>query len=107
MLEQNPNYQNVITQDFYVPLGPWKARSPNEVTMSMLMREDITRILHAFKPLLLAQGRDAMELDVAVENATHEMRDLHIRGLIQWKYTTAIRTENEWVERLERPAPIP
>jgi len=99
-LEQNPNYQDVVTEDKYVPLGPWKTGlSEREKMASEYMRADIAIVLHAFKPLLIASGWHAAAVDEAVENGVQELREMSIHGLIRWRYTTAVRTDSDWKER--------
>ncbi|KAG8903273.1 hypothetical protein FRB99_003540 [Tulasnella sp. 403] len=106
-LEKNPNYRNINTWDTYIPMGPWKPNiSEREYLISMLMREDLCHIMHSFKPLLLADGHKPEDVDKWVEMTVWELRQLKIHGNIKWRYTTAIRTEGPWQERLEEPQPV-
>lgn len=102
------------------------------------MKESVHSILLAFKPLLLTDGHDEEEvdewikvgppsasfslslphLDLSVQSAHQELRDLNIKAHIKWQYTTAIRTDTPWqdreldeepeaVEEIERMIPPP
>jgi len=106
-LEQNPNYRDLVMQEFFIPLGPWPPNlSARETKASEMMREDIMQFMEAFRVSLLSAGWEAGEIDRCIQNARQEMRELRVHAYIQWQYTTAIRTDDDWHERLERPMPI-
>ncbi|KAG9017239.1 hypothetical protein FRB90_001257 [Tulasnella sp. 427] len=75
--------------------------SRREAFVSDLMREDIARIMHAFKPLLLGDGIKEEVVDSWIANSVKELRDLSICGHIKWRYTVAIRNTLPWQTRLE------
>ncbi|KIO33934.1 hypothetical protein M407DRAFT_17201 [Tulasnella calospora MUT 4182] len=106
-LERNPNYRSPLTRDTFVPLGPIKNdMSEREVFISNLMREDVARLVYAFKPLLIGDGVPEPEVDKCIANTVKELRELLICGYIKWRYTVAIRNTRPWQERMEQPEPL-
>ncbi|KIO33932.1 hypothetical protein M407DRAFT_17199 [Tulasnella calospora MUT 4182] len=106
-LERNPNYKSPLTRDTFVPLGPFRPNmSEREVFISNLMREDIARVMHAFRPLLVGDGVPEPEVDRWIANSVKELRELRICGHIKWRYTVAIRNTRPWQERMEQPEPL-
>ncbi|KAG9003759.1 hypothetical protein FRB90_011124, partial [Tulasnella sp. 427] len=99
-LRDNPNFEHVCRQDFYVPIGPWKPNmSEREVYTANLMREAEVRALHAFKPLMLSQGHQEADVDMWIEKSIAEVRNLTLHGHTPWQYTVAIRNEKPWLPR--------
>ncbi|KAG8964298.1 hypothetical protein FRC05_003848 [Tulasnella sp. 425] len=106
-LERNPNYKSPMTRDTFVPLGPFKPKmSEREVFISNLMREDIARIMYAFKPLLVGDGTPEEVVDKWIAGSVKELRELLICGHIKWRYSVAIRNTRPWQERIEQPEPL-
>ncbi|KAG8914448.1 hypothetical protein FRC01_004074, partial [Tulasnella sp. 417] len=67
-LQENPNFEYICRQDYFVPIGPWKPNmSEREVMTANLMREAEVRAMHAHKPHLLSQGHREADVDMWIE----------------------------------------
>ncbi|KAG8955737.1 hypothetical protein FRC04_007728 [Tulasnella sp. 424] len=85
---------------------PLTEMSEREVFISNLMREDIARIMYAFKPLLVGDGTPEEVVDKWIAGSVKELRELLICGHIKWRYSVAIRNTRPWQERIEQPEPL-
>ncbi|KAG8914449.1 hypothetical protein FRC01_004075 [Tulasnella sp. 417] len=103
-LRKNSNFEHVCRQDYFIPIGPWKPNmSEREVMTANLMREAEVRALHAHKPHMLSQGHEEADVDMWIERAIAEVRDLTLHGYTDWEYSIAMRKDTPWEPRLEVP----
>ncbi|KAG8924777.1 hypothetical protein FRC02_010200 [Tulasnella sp. 418] len=110
-LADNPNYEDAVFKDEYIPMCPWeKGLDERQTYVAELMRYNFSTILYSYKPLLLLDGTPSDVADQMIENAIRELRELKARGYVRWTYVWVHRTLAPWVEKLETPEflePVP
>jgi len=106
-LHNNPNYTNIKMTDQYIPIGPWpKGMDDRQKYVSELMRYNTIHVFHSFTPLVLSAGHDPDEVAHWIDSAVTELMDLRFEGYCKWRYVTAQRTAEPWIERMQSPVPI-
>ncbi|KAG8925392.1 hypothetical protein FRC03_002497 [Tulasnella sp. 419] len=106
-LENNPNYEDSVVYDTYIPLGPWPTgMNQMQSYVGELMRYDISHVLHSYKPLLLLDGIPSDQCDQMIQDAITEMKELKVHAYVRWRYAWAIRKNTPWAEKLEKPEPV-
>ncbi len=97
--------------------------SDREHQIAKHFRESVLSIILAFKPLLLADNQQPEAVDlwaevrtgaftykflslIILQSAVREMKENRIQGVLIWRYTTAVRGNEPWQEKMERPRPV-
>lgn len=105
MLENNPNYTQVIIEEVLVPIGPWPNNmGETERKLAELMQESLLRLWSAFKAVLLRDGNLSEEfVDTLFEGGIKEIQELppQVHGYSKWVFATAVRNEKPWTVREE------
>jgi hypothetical protein len=94
-----------------------------EHQIAKLFRESVLSIILAFKPLLLADNQQPDDVDlwaevrtgafifkfsplINLQSAVREMKENRIQGVLIWRYSTAVRGNGPWQEKMEKPRPL-
>jgi len=106
-LERNPNFENVVTKDTYIPLGVFReGLDPDQTKMAEMMRENTVNILDSFRPLLLTVGHDPEAIDRAVKSCAAELQEQKVHSYMRYRSTTAVRRDALWQPRVGLAPPI-
>ncbi|KAH7103025.1 S-adenosyl-L-methionine-dependent methyltransferase [Auriculariales sp. MPI-PUGE-AT-0066] len=87
-----PDFENVATQDVYIPIGPWLKGDPRVELLSELMLRDTQLVISAMKPMLMSEGYFEDTVDTFIEEAQQELREQSVHIYSVWHYAWARKT---------------
>lgn len=88
-----PDFENVETQDIFIPVGPWIQGDRRVELASDLIRRDACLVIAGMKPMLLSEGYFEHTVDLFIEEALKEMDELRVHIYSLWHYTWARKTQ--------------
>jgi SAM-dependent methyltransferase len=74
-VQNNPNFEQVVHQDYWFPIGPWMKGNPDMIKYGYHMRADLLEFLNSARPLLLGTGISPEEYELIQTKTRHEMME--------------------------------
>ncbi|KAG8944937.1 hypothetical protein FRC03_001866 [Tulasnella sp. 419] len=97
-LNDNPNYEDVVSWLMPLPIGNWKqASSAEEFYANEINRRNLIDICKNYAPILVAEGYPKDVVDRWATGIEKELTELKVHSFSKWKWTWCRRTSNEWI----------
>ncbi|EJD54030.1 S-adenosyl-L-methionine-dependent methyltransferase [Auricularia subglabra TFB-10046 SS5] len=91
-IKEIPDFEDVCTQDIYIPVGSWLKGDSRVEVVSDLIRKDACLVIAGMKPMLMSEGYFEDTVDVFIDEALHEMESLSVHTYSLWHYSWARKT---------------
>ncbi|KAG8926422.1 hypothetical protein FRC02_008888 [Tulasnella sp. 418] len=97
-LNDNPNYEDVVSWLMPLPIGNWKqASSAEEFYANEINRRNLLEMCKNYAPILVAEGFPKDVVDRWATGVEKELTELKVHSFSKWKWTWCRRTSNEWI----------
>lgn len=93
--EMGSVWEEVGVKDVFVPVGPWEKGDRKKRTIGEMNRQNVLRLVPAFRPLLLAYGYFDETIDKWILKVNEELRDLKRPLYVRWACAWAVKSRSQ------------